>query len=214
MKIKGYNEALVGYGVEDVDLFDRLIKVGLRQMIFENVNFYGAIQHPCNDRILQENSFINLNAIYISYTTPYITRFLLLHKDNTCEDGSLVNNLLYYYNEYTHYSNRIEATLDAKNRIILEGSIHRGVWDIVNNRIRVILNNNVHYFEANEPKIKYDNVDFYRMQDTETLSWFLINLSDAKNYDIKNKQKEINLHGFGKGIVYKNFDYTTPIILD
>ena len=78
MDIRGYNEHLSEYGNEDSDLFHRLIGHGLQQKVFHNRKFYIGITHSFADRIAQESYYQSLENLYLSYSSPFRTDFLIL----------------------------------------------------------------------------------------------------------------------------------------
>ncbi|GHV58384.1 hypothetical protein FACS1894182_10430 [Bacteroidia bacterium] len=214
MQIKGYNESLSGYGVEDIDLYARFVKMGLKQIIFYEKKFYSVIYHSHQDRISQEERYKSSESLYLSHQTPFLTKFLLLHKNLTCEMGALINNELCNYNIVRNYSNAIDAKLDYRNRITLDGAIVKGSWMLLDDNISLNVENTACVFYSGDLMMKYKKVSFYKVTDNKLFDTFLMRISAAINYEIRNNQSIINPDGFGKGVVYKNFDYKHPIILD
>ena len=45
VEARGYNEVFVGYGLEDVEFFNRLLCRGLVQEIFNQKEFYNVLMH-------------------------------------------------------------------------------------------------------------------------------------------------------------------------
>src|SRR5690554_5518624 len=74
LAIRGYNEALRGYGHEDADLFSRLEKNGLRHLYYENEKYNIAIKHSKFERINNETTYNKLHLLYISYINPYTSK--------------------------------------------------------------------------------------------------------------------------------------------
>ena len=54
VEARGYNEVFVGYGLEDVEFFNRLLCRGLVQEIFNQKEFYNVLMHADEERIAQE----------------------------------------------------------------------------------------------------------------------------------------------------------------
>ena len=214
MRISGYDESLIGYGMEDIDLYDRLTKIGLEQEMFHGESFYNMISHSYEDRVSQEDRFNSFESLYLSYITPYLTRFLLLLKNNTYESGYLINNPLCNFNILQHNTNGVAKRLDLKNRIVLDGQIMTGKWVFQDNNIHLTLIDKVYSFHSDDSMISANEECFYKIGNIELSAVFLMYLSDAINFNIKNNRHTVNPNGFGKGIVYKNFDYTNKIILD
>ncbi|MCL2651165.1 MAG: glycosyltransferase family 2 protein [Candidatus Azobacteroides sp.] len=217
MHIRGYNELLSGYGTEDSDLFNRLIKIGLRQNVFYNNSFCKAIEHSHKERISQEFYYQSLSALYIYYDMPFRIGFLLLHKDFTFETGYLINHTLCHYNEQKQFASFLEMDFDISSRITVENTIQKGKWSKTDDKIQLMINHNPSIFSLSDVKIQINNCDFYKVSHDEVISIFILHLSNAVNYaeakNVIDNQLTVNPTGFGQGTVYKNFDYTTPIIL-
>ncbi|MDL2265272.1 glycosyltransferase family 2 protein [Parabacteroides sp. OttesenSCG-928-G21] len=218
MHIKGYNESLSGYGMEDIDLFDRLFKSGLQRRTFINPNYYKVIQHSDKERVSQEYCYKNFTSAYLAYLTPYSVKFLVLYRDFSCEFGYLTNNFLCNYNNTKKHSNHIDFFFDPVNRIILESQLNTGKWFIVDDKIKIVLNDEGIEFHKDALAIEYRGLRFHKVTDKEVSAQFVRDLTDAKNFEIvtnaRRNNPSINSEGFGKGIVYQNFDYRGKIILD
>lgn len=199
--VRGYNELLDGYGVEDLDLFDRLYQSGLQQETFSNKAFYRAIHHPFIERIVNEKRYLQFDSIYLAYETPYKVSFFILYTDGLYESGSLIDNKSCNFNHNKHFENIIELLFDNLYRIILGSPLSKEEWRLNKDDI-----------------INVNDLIYYKIKDEKVISEFIAYLSDAVNFEvvqqIKNEKETINTTGFGQGVVYKNFDYTTPVILD
>lgn len=199
--VRGYNESLDGYGVEDLELFDRLLQSGLHQKTFLNEAFHRAIYHPSLERIINEKRYQQFDSLYLAYEKTYKVNFLILYTDGLYESGSLINQELCNFNHNKHFENVIELLFDGIYRILLESPLSREQWMLSKDEI-----------------ININDLTYYKIKDDNVIAEFITHLSDAINFDIvqqiRKEKKMINPNGFGQGIVYKNFDYTTPIILD
>jgi Glycosyltransferases, probably involved in cell wall biogenesis len=222
VNIKGYDESLVGYGMEDTELYYRFLKEGYEQEFLKDPAFYNVISHSHEERVSQEPRFKNRKTIYISHTSPYCISFLVLYNDKTCEYGSLIANRLFYFNVMNEYPNRIEMYLNEKNKIILQ-SHSEGEWEVMqtdnkNNRINIKINDTCDTIDEDLSIVEYDNIIFRKVTDTDFQAHIITEISDAINYNVVKKKicenKNItNPNGFGKGIVFRNFDYESPIVL-
>ena len=92
LQVRGYNEIFRGYGFEDVELIVRLGRSGLKHKIFNNLQYYGAIQHPHEYRLSHENAEKSLVKVFLSYISPVKTRFIVLKSDNRYESGILIDS--------------------------------------------------------------------------------------------------------------------------
>lgn len=218
MNIRGYNELLVCYGAEDNDIYKRLIDSGLRQEVFADPAFCSAVTHSCLERVSQEQHFMSLETLYISYDSTFRTKLMLLKKDDTYEIVHLINNALCHFNISQHFPNRLDAYFDSSNRIVVEDNIEKGRWIRMGNVANLSFGDSSYTFALSDKTIKLGDSCFYTVFDEEWVAFFIMFLSDAINYTkakrIIDDKEPVNPSGFGQGTVYKNFDYTNPIILD
>ena len=220
--LRGYDELLIGYGMEDTELYYRFLKQGFELESFEDPAFYSVIFHSHEERVSQEARFKKKRTIYVSYTSPHRTAFLILYKDNTCEYGSLIANRLLYFNVMDEHPNKIEMYLDEKNKVMLE-SYSEGEWktaqkDDKNNLIDVKIDNVNHIIDEEPLIMKYANTIFYKVTDAGLQAQIIAEVPDAINYSIarrkmRNNKEITNPDGYGRGVVFRNFDYKNPIIL-
>lgn len=200
---RGYNELLDGYGVEDLELFDRLIQSGLQQKAFLKEAFHEAIYHPFLERIINEQRYQQFDSLYLAYEKPYKVSFFILYTDGLYESGCLINQELCNFNHGKHFENIIELFFDGIYRILLESPLLKEKWKL-----------------NKDETISVNDLTYYKIKNEIVIAEFITYLSDAINFEIVRQirngkeKKTVNPNGFGQGTVYKNFDYTTPIILD
>ena len=222
VSINGYNEAFSGYGYEDGDLFNRLMKIGLKRMLFNNSEFCNSIDHSDEERVSEEYYAKNISKIYLSYINPYTTRLLFFLHNSTFETGIIVDNFHLYKNLFDISEEQNDRYVDKRLRITQEGDWITGVWN-EEGTDKIILNINNQYktlVKKNNVILDNENV-YYELVDEQIKPHLLIIISEAKNYKesvnycnndtISNP--EINKDGYGKGLVYKNFNYDNKIIL-
>ena len=215
MSIRGYNEVLIGYGYEDMDVFNRLKNSGLNQMCFNDPEFYHFVLHSDIDRISEEYMIKNVTQIYIAYINPYTSEILLLYKDFKMERYTLLDNS--HLNDYTGYSNTTNRIADDRYRITIQDSILTGKWSEDKESIH-IWEDDFGYDTQKETSLLYfKGRTYYKVHDMELKAKLFTILSETINYYEANKQMEgksvINPEGFGKGIVFRNFDLSKKIIL-
>jgi len=213
--IRGYNEALQGYGYEDADIFNRLRNKGLKQMFFDNPGFYHFVNHSYIDRISEEPRAKNLYEMYISYINPYTSCILLLNKDHTTEQCTLVANQ--QLNVLLEFSDIRDSQVDERNRIVIQGDIAKRTWSEDNDAVYIQENEVEHKLQKNLSPVTFNGLSFYKVQKNETKAIVIELTTDAINYknasnQIKNNSV-INSDGFGKGYVYKNFNCSKKIVL-
>lgn len=215
ISVRGYNETLQCYGYEDGDIQNRLMLKGLKPMSFKNPEFYHCITHSFKERVSEEIKTKNLNEMYITYINPYTSGILLLNKDYSLEQYTLINNL--QQNIFVEYANVYDYIFDERNRIIQHGNIIKGTWIENKNRILINIRNIEYQVQSSVLSINVENMLFYKIQDDELKAKIIVLITDAINYkEASDKIKDnsiINPKGFGKGFVYKNFDLSNKIIL-
>ena len=155
--------------------------------------------------------------IIYCYSANLNATLLILLKNFTCETGCLINNLLCNYNAQKKFDNMLEAASDYIHQTVLDGDIQTGSWTPTGDQIIINCNNTRLVFLTVDEKIVIEGKNFLIIKNKEILSYFLVHLSTAKNNEktklIMKSHSLINPAGFGKGSVYKNFNYTNPVIL-
>lgn len=84
LKIHGYDESFIGYGFEDIDIINRLKKVGNGKLI-DNRKFLRSIDHSNLFRIKNEQIISRIKKIYVSKQTHYSSKILIVNSDDTYE---------------------------------------------------------------------------------------------------------------------------------
>jgi hypothetical protein len=211
---RGYNEALTGYGYEDVDFFTRLYKVGLTQKYFYNPEFYKVIHHSKNERISEEYMIKNTKLMYISYRSPYQTTVLLLYNNHIMEQYTLIDN--------PHLNSLIlsvndNAFTNERGRITIQENFQKGKWQQEENRIIVQTDNNSVIFEYESSEFNCQGNIYYVVNDSELETELIILLTSAINFHKAKKQTDknrlVNPDGFGMGTAFKNFNIDKEITL-
>ena len=215
MAIRGYNEALTGYGYEDMDVTNRLKNRGLNQMRFNNPEFYRFVLHSDTDRISEEYMAKNVIILYITYINPYSSGILMFYRNYVMEQYTLVDTL--YLNVCAGFSSDNDLSPDERYRTTISGSFITGTWSEDNDKIYIQENNTKHEIRKELTMIDFRNQTYYKVEDDELKVKLFTLLSGAINFNEAKKQMKdnsvINPEGFGKGSVFKNFDLSKQIIL-
>lgn len=192
--VNGYDETLSGYGLEDIDLYNRLEKVGLQQRLLPIGKYYSAIHHSHEERISHEYMGMHVEKIYLSYLNPYTTEVLLMYKNGKCNKALLRDNPHFYRNQTIQYNSQNEYILNSKNRIQRENDWVEIQWASLS-----------------------EKASFYEVKSKELWSTVLLFLSESQNCveinERDNKRRVVNQDGYGRGIVYKNLNNETLIEL-
>jgi GT2 family glycosyltransferase len=213
--INGYNEALQGYGYEDADIFNRLRNNGLKQIFFDNPEYYHHLKHSYKERISEESRSKNLYEMYISYINPYISCILLLNKDYTMEQYTLVANQ--QLNVLLEFSDIRNSQIDERNRTVIQEDMIIGTWSEDNDTIHIQENRIEYKIQKELSPFNYKGLLFYKLQKDEIQAIVIELITDAINYKEANKYIKNNLvinpDGYGNGTVYKNFNFSNKIII-
>ena len=214
--VRGFDETLIGYGIDDVDLVNRLEKAGGKRVFIENEKFLKYIGHTNEARLINHHLINNLENIYLQKTDfrNVTNRALYLLKDDTFlyvnyefDKGLVSNNIL------TFSGWKIAKNGHGK------GSIERSKEGLVlqfEDKARMLC----------EPK---DHGAFISAADQENTFWDDIPKKHEMFYTLvmgygecMNRLKylendknsgSVNSGGYGKGTVYLNLDTSHPIDL-
>ena len=210
IKVGGYDESLTGYGVEDIDLFYRLIKHGYKQIIFENSEFYDFVHHTNLDRVSQERIFTEIKDVYITYQTPFCIDFIVLYENFELEMGTLTNNVLCNFNYKEDFSNVVEMFFDERYRTMLSYPLIKKQWAITEENNNTFINIGEEKCQIDKDHFHLKKGIYYKISNMDILAEFVMNLSDGINFNtvklnMNNKKISVNPDGFGKGFICRNF---------
>jgi len=213
--IRGYNESLQGWGFEDNDFYYRFLLQGIKPMSFHNPKFYHYIEHPDKERVTDEYLYKNLSEMFIAYINPFTSSIFLLLENHTIVQYIFINNQ--HLNILTDYSKKTKPLFDDRDRIIVHKKNLKGTWKKEKNVIIIIYNGNQYILDKEISCFEYNSISFYNVQDDTLKIKILLLLTAGINYNKAKKQYTNNLivnpNGFGKGYVYKNFDFSNKVIL-
>jgi GT2 family glycosyltransferase len=138
IKLGGFDESMIGYGFEDIDLVDRLESSGCSRIAINKSEFLQFINHSQLERISNEYLINNIDTIFTSaMDEPDKTKYSLylmsdgtfshvqfLYKENNAkiidQDSSYAFNLSYHGYE------------------IVNGGVKQGSYNWVNNKLELI----------------------------------------------------------------------------
>lgn len=214
--VKGYDESLVGYGIDDVDFVNRLEKAGGKRHFIDQPQYLEYIGHSDEERM--QNLFLNnnLDSIYILTTNPeqhtktvlYLLKNKHFYEVSFQFDAALSKSMILSFagwviknnghrkGSYEQMPDGLSLSFDDDTRLllkseggkILSASVNTGkqVWEVI-------------------PR----NIQFFHVL-SKAYSECMNRIIYAQN-DIGNNN--INTSGWGKGTVYLNFDTEHPIQL-
>lgn len=191
MQIRGYDEAIKGYGFEDYDIKNRLLNLGRTQIDFEQIQFLKAIGHSEEERIKNEFTYNHLESLFVEKINLQQTKLFFIYKDSTYESAIIADSI------YTKLENQdyFIKPLKVLNRYyIVKKTIKKG-------NFYANLTSNATIIEKQETIVAV--INFY--------SQLTNKLRFMDNFH--NKRIVVNTESFGHGTVIKNFANSNPITL-
>ncbi|GAB3742816.1 glycosyltransferase family 2 protein [Spirosoma lituiforme] len=205
LRLRGYDERMKGYGYEDTDLKLRLKSLG-NEEVFIDKQYCGYIQHENNARVSNEELAYSIKLILLKKVNYYKSYIYFLYTNGECEQYQLVDN-------YFVKSDNIENCFYDKGKTTWRHGLrmnNKFSWTVKKHGIEFKSSNGViSFFCLNEFSIieaRNDIEEMYILKST-IINRNLMEKSAHKNENTK------NLRGFGKGIVFKNFNLIDKITL-
>jgi len=213
IKVNGYDESLIGYGMDDVDLSNRLENAGAKRVFIEEEKYLRFIPHSDQERIANYRYPNNLKSIYvcISYTTRKRQKALYLFVDDTAEE------LDFRFNE----SVQSDLVRTFVGWTIAEGGHRKASFRQTESRLTLTFSDNS--FAAYEVE---DGLLYSRNTGPESI-WkelkqgdhmylmVLMGYNECLNRrtfsDNERSNGSINKKGWGQGNVFRNFE-TRPAL--
>ncbi|MDO6434626.1 glycosyltransferase [Flavitalea sp. BT771] len=210
--VSGFDESLTGYGIDDVDLINRLEKAGGKRVFIEDEKYLRYIGHSNMERLINYHLFDNLDIIYVYFVSSERFKVLYLLKDHTFIEAKFnFNEALKHdwLNTYWGFS-------------MQEGSKREGAFTRENGVLQ--LKTPDHPMEiVNESAIgMLGTADAGRIEgwrqispENELYHTLIIGYGECINrvryFQNDRDDVTINARGWGRGTVYLNFDMSTPI---
>jgi hypothetical protein len=213
-KVRGYDESMEGYGMEDFDLVERLVKAGGVKVQIENPAHLKFIKHSNEERIKNFQFIKNLESVYVNVSDADKTmkKVLYLMKDNTWSE------IAFRFNEKFQ---GIKA-LSFDGWYIEKGGYNKGTIKRNGNEM-TLMETGIHLHKQNFGQLMSHNGSSEKHiwqeipNNSPLYTGMVLSYSDCLNRLIYQENaafgREINPGGWGKCKVYKNFDYENPIYL-
>lgn len=218
--IGGYDERMTSYGFDDYDLANRLEQSNVnRKLMASNPTFFEAITHTHNERINNDAISIKLKKVLARYISPSSTDFLLLFNDGTFKRATLIDTETH---EFVMPLSELTQT-ELKYKISVEAPWLAGEWQACELELKLFVEQQlvqvIHYDEEKQHFVSQKNdqlSNFYQIQNQLFIESLVMFYSQFTNRIIMaqnqlERRTAVNSSGFGVDIVYKNFNYQTPI---
>ncbi|MGB8191210.1 MAG: galactosyltransferase-related protein, partial [Chitinophagaceae bacterium] len=213
-KVRGFDEAMEGYGMEDFDLVNRLVKASDTQVFIQNPVHLRFISHSNEERIKNYQFVKNLESIYVNVSGVDESEKKVLYtmKDNTWSEMAFKFNAKYqgikalsFDGWYIERSGYKQGTVQRNGNgfKLVENGLH--FHKEKNGQLQSSSENSEH---GTWQEIPYDSPLYTSM---------ILSYSDCLNRLIYQENtalnNPINPGGWGNGTVYLNFDYSKPIVI-
>ncbi|WP_165384722.1 glycosyltransferase family A protein [Sphingobacterium corticibacterium] len=218
--IGGYDERMTSYGFDDYDLANRLeLNNVSRKLMESNPAYFDAISHSQAERINNDAVFINLKALLVNYLSPCSSDFVMLFTDGTFKRGIVIDIETYKFDRPLTEIQKAEM----KFRFSLKDFWQEGRWQEHDSHISLYLREFLVqklYFDQTKKcflsQVEDTTSTFYQIVNQDFIERFIMFYSQSTNriimaQNVLEKRTIVNRSGFGKDVVYKNFDYQTPI---
>ncbi|MEO6523839.1 MAG: glycosyltransferase family A protein [Mucilaginibacter sp.] len=220
-KLRGYDERMENHGFEDTDFVNRLILSGLKSFVIPaDKGFLHAIKHDDGLRIKNENLLKNLNILLVSYISPACTEFLFINKNEKFKIFTLIDNKAFDIINSTRTYDEQGYVLSLAKELTYEGGYSFSEANIVlniNNQSTLLAKqidlNNSSYFITNNEK------EFFIITNPQNIQSIILCISQLYNRliltgNVTLGEAVVNTDFFGTGIVYKNGEFSKPIIIN
>jgi hypothetical protein len=220
IEVGGYDETMTCYGFEDCDLVNRLKLLGKREVVIEDIQFLDHIHHGNEERFKNEFTFLQLDSLYVNYISPVQTEFLFLYKNGDFDipilEDTFNANASSYYNLVTAKPERFQFNFTNNTRaqgkwMTTDESVMLCFEDGKQRRLRI--NHPAKNIMVDESDKTFYNIDNKTMIEEAIFAYSQIINRTKMNHNTEGSRVVVNAAGFGKGEVFKNFNYNSPLSL-
>lgn len=216
IELRGFDERMSCYGFEDNDMVNRLLQAGLSAIIIEDPNFLKSIRHSTFERIANEYVLKNLHTCLINYHEPGKSGLLFLLNNHTFLMGTIINNRV----PASDKPSACQLPPPDFENSLLEEQWLQGIWQANDSTIQLSFGtHDVGLFKENENKYctrENGGSTYYPITNRELIEKGVMLYSQLANRmimtnNVVSEATIVNGPGFGKGIVFRNFD-EEPVI--
>ena len=212
--VRGFDESLVGYGVDDVDLVNRLEKVGGKRYFLTDPGFMKFIGHSTLERVKNFHLINNLSTLYIKVSDSMKIRSTVLY---------LMND-----NSFTEVLYEFDKSLEKNNVLSYGGwntrrdGYRKGTYDRQAGKLSLLFEDGsaLSYFEQGKAFIYTQDGNTKQLwknvsRNEDLFHYLIMSYGECLNRLIylenDKKMENVNVTGWGEGTVFLNFDNNTPI---
>jgi hypothetical protein len=212
-QVRGFDESMSGYGMDDMDMVNRLVKAGGTRVFIRNKEYSRYISHSTEDRLKNYWFINNLECMYILKAADIEVRNVILYlmKDDTYYmvtykfDSTLLNDKTlsmggrgWAVHKDDHKKGKIEK---MGNGLMLDGEFYLYMSG---------KGGPLASFDGNKQEI-WERVPDDRSSFINLIMSFSDCLNRIRYQENDTSQRTVNPQGWGKGTAFLNFDYNVPI---
>jgi len=213
LSVRGYDESMTGYGFEDIDLRQRLHRLGLAEVAVDK-RFATAIDHSNELRMQDEPSSKSIFVAAVRFINHWSSELLFFFSNGFFESVIVCDT----FNEHsTKPDNALNIVFKNRWRYYLQkDSLKSGTWTCnANEDLVCTYDVGDQLQDVISPKVdRMTQIVRGKTRLNEMLMFRSVVTN--RNKMVKNESlglSAINDGGYGQGVVYKNFDYSKPIKL-
>lgn len=213
--VSGYDEQMEGYGFEDHDLINKLDELGLTKKGIP-AKFLNGIAHQDFERVSEERLFKTLHCLYLSHVNSSESDVIYMLNDGTYFHGAIIDCIA---RDSVSLDLAINRQQNSHAFIVKNDAWIIGRWSTGNGHL-IFENFNdsmpeTHFKNKREKQITHGKKVYNKIFDQEIIVNLIMFDSQFRNrtkmkHNLVSK-RDPTLYNFGKGQVYKNFDYNTSI---
>lgn len=216
LKIEGYDESMADYGMEDVDLANRLELLGKKRVLLKKPQYLKAISHFNDERTVNQNHNSTFR-LYVHYINASESELLYLFDNHTFSIGKITDHNTLQSGKKLNMLKNLSCELKDSNWV--NGDWHSsGNMIYFTDEVSEKSTGNLTYQSSVLKSIHVNDKCFYLVTNPKIVSSVQHSFSILSNryktrQNILQKIIEANKGNFGEGEVFKNFDHTHPTIL-
>lgn len=208
--VKGFDERMKQYGFEDHDFVYRLQLSGVKKAFIDDRSFLEFISHEEKERYTLNAE--DIKHVYSDHITPSVSEVIILYKNGEFEKGTIT--------DYT--------TLDAENHVYAyqprsytipfvaqngeESGWLKGTWEFGNGMFVLTTNAGDEFSYREDIVLSRLITDVYVIEVLLRLRMYYHNRY-VMEANLEQKGINVNPDSFGKTTVFKNFDYSSGIVV-
>lgn len=219
LRVRGFDEHIKGSCLGVLDFITRIERIRKTKLTFNNDTF-GV--NPSSEYSTVENSYLTLDRILVHQLDSSMSKVIFIYSTGLFEIATINNNVTknYFDPRYSYLKRRYKSRyalkrtgwaggrwyLSDNNESIILKPEKGGKFELIvqDHFYKQVLDDKyVKFYILNNPDQRQDLINFH----------YQFNYSKLNKRICAQKNIEVNRVGFGKAIVYRNFNLDFPIVI-